>query len=91
VVNKRGDAMKSIKIFSTKTCAFCHAEKEYLKSKSIAYQEILVDEDPSQVSVLLEKSGTMGVPFTIITDENGDEESFLGFDKKKLDAILSIG
>jgi glutaredoxin 3 len=82
--------MKTIKIYSTKSCAFCHAEKQYLKSKGIAYEEILVDEDSSQVSVLLEKSGTMGVPFTLFTDETGIEEKMLGFDKKKLDQILSI-
>jgi hypothetical protein len=71
--------MKTIKIYSTKSCAFCHAEKQYLKSKGIAYEEILVD-----------KSGTMGVPFTLFTDETGNEEKMLGFDKKKLDQILSI-
>jgi glutaredoxin 3 len=82
--------MKSITIYSTKTCTFCHAEKKYLTSNGISYNEILVDEDPTQISILLEISGSLSVPFTHITDGNGNEEKILGFDKHRLNTILAI-
>lgn len=82
--------MSKITIYSTKICAYCKAEKDYLKTKGFEYDEVLVDADPSQVAVLLEKSGSLGVPFTVITDDNGHEHKVVGFDKPKLDVALGI-
>ncbi len=82
--------MPNVTIFSTKICAYCKAEKEYLKTKGIAYDEIFVDQDASQIGVLLEKSGSLGVPFTIVVDDAGTEHKIVGFDKPKLDAALTV-
>jgi len=35
------------------------------------------------------ESGQMGVPFTMITKEDGSKVSILGFDKEKLDSALA--
>ena len=32
--------MPKIKIFSTTTCVYCRALKDYLKSKNVAYEEV---------------------------------------------------
>lgn len=82
--------MPKITIYSTANCAFCHAEKEYLKSKNIAYKDIMIDEDPAQATYLYEKFGAMGVPFTHILNDDGTEEKILGFDRRKLDTVLNI-
>ncbi|EKD57888.1 MAG: hypothetical protein ACD_57C00114G0002, partial [uncultured bacterium] len=38
--------MPKIVMYTTRTCPFCRMQKDYLASKNIAYEEILVDENP---------------------------------------------
>lgn len=82
--------MKSITIYSTATCGFCKMLKSYLQDKGIAYTEKKADEDQDLARELYEKSGQLGVPFSIITDEDGKEEKVLGFDRARIDAALGI-
>ena len=81
---------KSITIYSTATCGFCKMIKSYLSSKDIAYDVKMADEDQAIAQELFEKSGQLGVPFTIIEQEDGTEEKILGFDRQKIDAALSL-
>ncbi len=82
--------MKNITIYSTATCGFCKMLKSYLNDKGIKYDVKMADEDQSIARELYEKSGQLGVPFTVFTDENGKEETVLGFDRPKIDAALGI-
>jgi len=82
--------MPKVRIYSTKTCVYCHMEKAYLKSKGVEFEEILLDEKPDEISKLVDTCGSMGVPCTHITREDGSEESILGFDKARLDAALGL-
>ena len=79
-----------ITIYTTRTCPFCKMEKEYLDSKSIQYEEILVDERPEEAQKMIAMSGQLGVPFTVINKEGRQEEKILGFDKARIDQILQI-
>ena len=65
-------------------------EKEYLDSKNIQYEEILVDERPEEAQKMIAMSGQLGVPFTVIKKEDSQEEKILGFDKARIDQILQI-
>lgn len=82
--------MPKITIYTTRTCPFCKMEKEYLDSKSIQYEEILVDERPEEAQKMIAMSGQLGVPFTVIKKEDGTDEKILGFDKARIDEILHI-
>lgn len=82
-------AQPKITIYSTATCGFCKMLKSYLQSKSITYEEKHADQDPALAQELMEKSGQLGVPFTII-EHDGKEESIIGFDRPKIDAALGI-
>lgn len=82
--------MTKITIYSTKTCAYCQMLKGYLKDKKIDYDEKLADEDPSIAQELFEKSGQLGVPFTIIEKEDGQKFQILGFDKPQVDHALNL-
>ena len=82
--------MVKVTIYTTTTCPYCKMEKEYLDSKGIKHEDILVDHDVQAAQEMLEKSGQMGVPFTVISKEDGSEVTILGFDKEKLNQELSI-
>lgn len=79
-----------VSIYSTKTCPFCKMEKEYLTQKGVAFENIFVDEDEKKAEEMTHKSGQMGVPVTVVTDEDGKEEVVVGFDKDKLNSALDI-
>jgi hypothetical protein len=64
--------------------------KSYLQSKHIPYEEKMADLDQSLTQELYDKSGQLGVPFTIIEKEDGSIEEILGFDRPKIDAALGL-
>ena len=82
--------MASVTMYTTRTCPFCKMQKDYFNSKSIVYREILVDENPDEAQKMIEISGQMGVPFTVIVKDDGTQVNILGFDRIKIDAALGI-
>ncbi len=82
--------MKKVTVYTTRTCPFCKMEKDFLNSNGIEYSEILVDEDPIEAKKMVEISGQMGVPFTVIDGEDGSRIAILGFDQKKISQTLGI-
>ena len=63
--------------------------KDYFQSKSISFEEKLVDSDENaKLEMATLSGGFLGVPFTAITKDDGKPETVIGFDKGKLDTIL---
>ncbi len=62
-----------------------------MQSKSIAFTEKLIDQDKA-ISEEMEKEsgGFKGVPFVVITKEDGAKETIIGFNKGKINSILGI-
>lgn len=81
---------KKVTIYTTTTCPYCKLEKEYLDSKGIKYENIFVDQDPKAAEEMVKISGQMGVPFTVISDDDGSKETILGFDRAKIDSSLGL-
>ena len=65
-------------------------QKDYLNSKNITFTEILVDDNPDEAHKMIEISGQMGVPFTVISKDDGTQENILGFDQTKINKALGI-
>lgn len=82
--------MSKVIMYTTRTCPFCKMQKDYLVSKNIPYLEILVDEKPEEAQKMIEISGQMGVPFTVIDKDDGTRVTILGFDQKRIDEALLI-
>lgn len=74
-----------VKIYSTPTCSFCHAEKEFLKERGIEFQELDVFSDPKAREEMINKTGQLGVPVTDI-----DGKIVVGFDRAKILQLLGI-
>jgi glutaredoxin len=72
-----------ITIYSTRTCGFCHAAKQYLNGLKVDFKEVKVDEIPDGPQQLIEKSGQLGVP---VIDFDGT--IIIGFDRPRIDLML---
>ena len=78
---------KKVIIYSTSSCGFCSAEKDWLEHNGIKFEAKDVENDSVARDELLAKMGGefRGVP---VTDVNG--EIVLGFDRAKLSQLLDI-
>lgn len=80
-----------ITIYSTTTCPYCRQLKDYLRSKNIEFTEKLIDTDDAAQKEMSEASGGfLGVPFILITKDDGTKHSVLGFDQGKINSILGL-
>lgn len=77
--------MAKVKIFTTPSCPYCIALKEFLKEKGIDFKEIDVSQDEQAKNEMIEKSGQMSVPVVEV-----DGEIVVGFDKEKIEKILKL-
>lgn len=65
--------------------------KDYLTEAGIPFENIFVDQDErGREEMMKESGGFLGVPFTVITKDDGSKETVLGFDKNKLNQVLGI-
>lgn len=77
--------MKSITIYSTPSCHFCHMAKDYFNEHNIAYTEYDVAADQEKRKEMMETSGQMGVPVIKI-----DTDVIVGFNKPLINQLLDI-
>jgi len=77
-------AEHKVKVYSTKTCPWCHKVKEFLNEKKVKFEDIDVGANQKAANEMVEKSGQMGVPVTDI-----DGTVIVGFDKEAIDKALS--
>ena len=77
--------MKNVTIYTTPTCHFCHAAKEFFKEHDVAYTEKDVSGDANARKEMVDKSGQMGVPVIFV-----DSEMIVGFDEDRLKQLLTI-
>ena len=60
--------MNKITIYSTRICPYCVRAKNFFNKKNLEYTEIMIDRDPNQMRVMMEKSGRQSVPQIFIGD-----------------------
>ena len=72
-------------IYTTPTCVYCKAAKDFFQEHGIAYEEKDVAADQQAQQEMVQKSGQLAVP---VIDVNG--EVTVGFDQEKLSELLGI-
>ncbi len=72
-------------LFTTPTCSFCRAAKQYFIEKKIRFKEIDITKDPRAAKDIQRRTGQMGVPVIIINNR-----PIVGFDKAKINQMLGI-
>jgi len=75
--------MKNVEIYSTPTCTYCHAAKDFFTQNGVQYTELNVATDLAARSEMVAKSGQMGVP---VIDIEGT--IVVGFDEGRIKEAL---
>ena len=81
---------KPVTIYTTPTCGYCKAAKEFFQTNGIEYTEINVAADQQKAREMIEKSGQMGVP-VITVGEGAEQEMIIGYDQNRLAKALGVG
>jgi len=74
---------QNVIIYTTPTCHFCGATKEFLTDHGVKYSEVDVAADHDAAEAMIAKSGQMGVPVVEI-----DGEIVVGFNKPRLAELI---
>ncbi|MEX0933669.1 MAG: Uxx-star family glutaredoxin-like (seleno)protein [Candidatus Paceibacterota bacterium] len=77
--------MAKVTIYSTPTCGFCKAAKDFFGEKGVEYEDFDVSTNAEKRQEMIEKSGQMGVPVITVGDE-----IMVGFDKNKVSNLLGL-
>ncbi|MBX2866684.1 glutaredoxin family protein [Candidatus Kaiserbacteria bacterium] len=77
--------MEQVTIYTTPTCHFCHAAKDFFKENDVAFEEHDVAADQEKRQEMIEMTGQMGVPVIKIGND-----VVIGFDEGKVKELLKI-
>ena len=73
-----------VKVYTTPTCGFCRQVKSFLDGIGVTYREYNVSRDREAAEEMVNLTGQMGVPVTVI-----DGQVVIGYDRGRLQALLT--
>lgn len=76
--------MKKVVIYTSDSCGYCHAAKDFLKQNKISFVEHNISKD-TEARRELTKKGYRSVPLILVNDKE-----ILGFDKEELIKQLNL-
>lgn len=76
---------KTVTIYSTPVCHFCHVAKDFFTANNVKYTEHDVAADAEKRQEMIEITNQMGVPVIRIGDD-----VVIGFDEGKLKELLGL-
>jgi glutaredoxin 3 len=76
--------MKTVTIYSTPSCHFCHMAKDYFTEHNVTFTDHDVAMDLEKRQEMIEMTGQMGVPVIRIGDD-----VVIGFDEDKVKELLA--
>ena len=76
---------KSIVLYKTATCPWCHKTEEFLQKHKIKFKAIDVGKDEKALNRMVQISGQRGVPVIEI-----DKTVIVGYDESALKKVLRL-
>jgi glutaredoxin-like YruB-family protein len=76
---------KTVTIYSTPACHFCHAAKDFFSDNNVEFTDVDVATDAEKRQEMIEMTGQMGVPVIRIGDD-----VVVGFDEAKVKELLGM-
>lgn len=81
----------NVTIYSTTTCATCHLVTNWLDKNQTEYTKKNTDVDEAAMDEFMTvNDGMIGVPFTVITADDGTQTKIMGFDQGRFKQALGI-
>lgn len=83
----------SYKLYTTPTCVFCQALKDFLRERKIVFEEIDLAANLQAIAELAERTGLRAVPVSLIKLEKKGEEKeevVVGFDQSRISQLLGL-
>ena len=79
-----------MQIYTTRWCGFCERAKALLDARSVAYDEVSLDDDPAFRSRLMDLTGNWTVPQILVDDQPiGGYTELVRLDRDgRLEAVL---
>jgi len=83
--------MDAVRIYTTRTCGYCHAALALLRAKSIAFEQIDVSGNPKLRSELVARTGRSTVPQVFVGERSlGGFTDLLALERRgELDTVLN--
>lgn len=75
---------KQVTIYSTPSCHFCHAAKDYFAEKGVQFTDYNVLDNMDKRQEMIDMTGQMGVPVIRIGDD-----VVVGFDQPMIEKLLA--
>jgi len=72
-------------IFTTPTCSFCRAVKQYFRQKGVRFKEVDLTRDPAAARDVVRRTKQQGVPVIYI-----GSKYVIGFDRPKINRLLDL-
>lgn len=76
---------KTVTIYSTPSCHFCHAAKDFFTENNVSFTDFDVASDLGKRQEMIEMTGQMGVPVIKIGDD-----VIVGYDEGKVKELLGV-
>jgi glutaredoxin 3 len=85
--NPKNLMAKKIVVYGAPSCPWCVKLKDWLEGNKVTFEyvDLSLAENQHRGQELIEKSGQMGIPVTII-----DDEVIIGFDKEKIAKLAEV-
>ena len=80
---------KNITIFTTNTCSYCVMVKRWLASKGLSYEEVNLEQFPERQQEVLQMSGSLTVPITVVTRQDDSKQVVVGYNLTQLAPAVS--
>ncbi len=80
-----------ITMYSTTTCTTCIGLEKWLTQEGFTYEKKLADTDEAIMAEFMSvNDGMIGVPFTVLTADDGTVTKISGYDRASFKHILGI-
>ena len=81
----------NITIYSTSICAACKSLGDWLHKNGFEYTKKITDTDEAVMAEFMSvNDGMIGVPFTVITNDAGEQIKISGFNQRAFKSALNI-
>jgi len=84
----------TLTVYSSTWCPDCHRLEQWMKSRKVAFERVLIDQRPEAAEKLEEETGKQAVPFILVDDKTWvrgyHREERSNFSEAKLLAELQL-